>query len=128
MKTLRLLLPILVLIGFALIGTAPAQEPTFPDVEIKVSAEIPNFIRQECYAALRAHGDELKTRLWPYVMPPAPIQVHLVTTREFRNSMQGVPDWGVGVAWNNQIYIDCQRSPGGGRSITHVLLHELSHC
>ena len=105
-----------------------ASSETFPQVEFRVSAGVPPFIRQACYAALQENGPRLRETLWPYALEPAPITVHLVTTSEFQARMKGLPDWGVGAAWNNEVVIDCIRSLGIGRSVTHVLIHELAHC
>ncbi|MBU0742206.1 basic secretory family protein [bacterium] len=86
-------------------------------------------VERDCLAALREHGPTLTALVWPFTLQRPRVDIHLMTTSGFKDSLGGVvADWGVGAAAGHTAWIDCERSRGVGRTVTHVMLHEISHC
>ncbi len=102
---------------------------TQPPVRIFREPGVHPDVERDCLAALREHGPVLTARLWPFALQRPHVDIHLMTTSGFRDSLGGViADWGVGAAAGHNAWIDCERSRGVGRNVTHVMLHEIAHC
>ena len=110
-------------------AAAPPLLDTRPPVRIFRAPGVPQAVEDECVAVLREFGPALTERLWPFVQQQPRVDIHLVTTAGFRDTLGGVvADWGVGAASGRDAWIDCERSRGVGRTVTHVMLHEIAHC
>lgn len=86
-------------------------------------------VARDCRAVWRDQGATLTARLWPFAVQRPRVDVHLLTSDAFRDSLRGtIADWGVGAARGRTAWIDCERASGIGRTVTHVMLHEIAHC
>lgn len=130
MKSRRLSLLVAVLLATASGTLSAASEGDVPsDVRIQAAPGVHPDVARDCRTVWRAQGAELIGRLWPFVLQRPRVDVHLLTTSAFRDSLRGsVADWGVGAARGRTAWIDCERSSGVGRTVTHVMLHEIAHC
>ncbi len=126
------LIPLLVCsLWTAAVAADPVPADAAPALEVRIHRHPdvhPDF-EAETRAALASRGAALRDELWPFALPPARIELHLVDTAAFRDTLRGrVADWGVGAASGRTAWVDCQRMPAVGRTVGYVALHEVAHC
>ncbi len=125
---------ILIVLGLAAVWPADAfvaQSRAETNLSIRLirHPDVHPDLERDCRAALREYGPALADRIWPFVHQQPQVDVHLVTTAVFRDTLGGrVADWGVGAASGRTAWIDCDRVQGVGRTVPYVMLHEIAHC
>lgn len=111
-----------------LVSTA-AVAASQPSVRLIRGEGVSPDVEQACRSVLDEQGPELFERVWPFAVGRPTIEVHLLTSAAFEDSLGGsIADWGVGAARGRQAWIDCERARGVGRTTTHVMMHEIAHC
>jgi len=112
-------------------GAAWSQTTPDSDLPIRIIRDpaVHPHLEQDCLDALRDHGPTLVMRLWPFAHQRPRVDVHLMTSAGFHDTLRGrIADWGVGAALGRTAWIDCERVPGVGRTVPYVMLHEIAHC
>ncbi|MBC8423623.1 hypothetical protein H8E07_05830 [bacterium] len=125
------ILALLMLVVMGSVNTAWSQATSDSDLQIRIirASDIHPDLERDCLDALREHGPTLVTRLWPFAHQRPRVDVHLMTSNGFRDTLRGrIADWGVGAALGRSAWIDCERVPGVGRTVPYVMLHEIVHC
>ena len=83
----------------------------------------------DCRQALAQAWPAMIAEVWPIDGARPRFEIRLMTTGGFRALHRDrIADWGVGLAADDQAWVDVERSLGGGRTAAHVTVHEAVHC